>query len=133
MPSGLIAAVLPLEPAYGRQYHGPREAYNAWWDGSDWKIHQGPYCSIRDSDKIHDLGFTHVDLTYLDDNGQRAKLLVRLSRQALIDFEIREMRKQVAIQELEISAEISKVTRIGRLFGEIQSDPSLSLGSGKKP
>ena len=40
-------------PAYGRQYKTSQEAYAAWKSGKDFKIVNGPYCSVRDIQKLH--------------------------------------------------------------------------------
>ena len=44
-------------PAYGRTYSSTVEALKDWHDGKDFKIHKGPYCSIRDYEAmIKDFG-----------------------------------------------------------------------------
>lgn len=35
-------------PAYGRDYENKDQAVDDWLDGKDFKIANGPYCSIRD-------------------------------------------------------------------------------------
>ena len=44
--------ILILIPAYGRKYETEVEAFEAWQSGADFKIEDGPYCSIRDIDLI---------------------------------------------------------------------------------
>lgn len=39
---------LTLISAYGRTYHTREQALQAWEDGKDFQIVNGPYCSIRD-------------------------------------------------------------------------------------
>jgi hypothetical protein len=43
-------AVWWLFPAYGREYHSPAQALEAWQAGQDFQMGDkfGPYCSIRD-------------------------------------------------------------------------------------
>lgn len=43
MPNELI-----LHPAYGRRYRTKAEMVAAWVEGKDFKIYNGPYCSVRD-------------------------------------------------------------------------------------
>ena len=42
-----------LVPAYGRTYKTSQEATQAWKLGKDFKIPNGPYCSIRDLNKLN--------------------------------------------------------------------------------
>jgi hypothetical protein len=46
--------VLWIFPAYGREYHGPAQALEAWQAGLDFQMgcKFGPYCSIRDLAEI---------------------------------------------------------------------------------
>lgn len=37
-----------VSPAYGRSYANKDDAVDDWLDGKDFKIIEGPYCSIRD-------------------------------------------------------------------------------------
>ena len=39
---------LILVPAYGRKYKSEQKALSDWNDGKDFKIMDGPMCSIRD-------------------------------------------------------------------------------------
>ena len=41
-----------LLPAYGRKYKTKHEAIADWKSGKDFKIVDGPYCSIRDLEKL---------------------------------------------------------------------------------
>lgn len=41
-----------LLPAYGRQYKTKEAAIQDWKDGKDFKIQGGPYCSIRDTERL---------------------------------------------------------------------------------
>lgn len=36
-----------LLPAYGRKYHSLADAMLDWLNGKDFKIENGPYCSVR--------------------------------------------------------------------------------------
>jgi hypothetical protein len=57
MPS----TTLCLIPAYGRKYTS-REAMRADWDaGKDFKIDGGPYCSVRDTSRMLEMGFTKLE------------------------------------------------------------------------
>jgi len=47
-----------LRPAYGRKYKSLEDAEKDWSDGKDFKIYQGPYCSIRDSELFKSMGHT---------------------------------------------------------------------------
>ena len=40
--------MITLTAAYGRKYSTEKEALLAWIGGKDFKIVNGPYCSIRD-------------------------------------------------------------------------------------
>jgi hypothetical protein len=46
----MTTAVVWLFPAYGREYHAPAQALEAWQAGLDFQVGSkfGPYCSIRD-------------------------------------------------------------------------------------
>ena len=58
-----MAHTLILTPAYGRTYATVEEATKAWQEGKDFKIINGPYCSIRDlptTKRLH----THVLIRY---------------------------------------------------------------------
>lgn len=48
--------ILDLMPAYGRTYPQLNHALAAWQAGADFRIHQGPYCSIRDRDLLQKQG-----------------------------------------------------------------------------
>lgn len=50
MPTALL-----LVPAYGRRYSSKQDAEKDWKEGRDFKIYNGPYTSIRDSKKLHEL------------------------------------------------------------------------------
>lgn len=43
-----------VSPAYGRKYSDEVSAREAWESGADFKLMNGPYCSIRDFDKCLD-------------------------------------------------------------------------------
>ncbi len=50
---------LHLSPAYGRRYKTGADALKDWKDGKDFKITNGPYCSVRDTAMlIRDYGVT---------------------------------------------------------------------------
>ncbi len=44
--------MIALIPAYGRVYATAEEAAADWESGKDFKIHGGPYTSIRDHDSL---------------------------------------------------------------------------------
>ena len=46
--SNQVPSVVYLEAAYGRSYATAEAAISAWKKGKDFKIINGPYCSIRD-------------------------------------------------------------------------------------
>jgi hypothetical protein len=48
-----ISSQLVVIPAYGRKYSTKEAAVQDWKDGKDFKIANGPYCSIRDISKIN--------------------------------------------------------------------------------
>ena len=50
--SNQVSSPLVIMPAYGRQYKTSKEAVEAWKSGKDFKIINGPYCSIRDITKL---------------------------------------------------------------------------------
>lgn len=52
--------MIVLKPAYGREYKTIEEAEHDWNAGKDFKILQGPYCSIRDMELLKDMGHTVV-------------------------------------------------------------------------
>ena len=59
-----VSSPMFLLPAYGRHYKTKQEALAAWNDGKDFQIYQGPYCSKRDIDALHDLAdrvYIHYD------------------------------------------------------------------------
>ena len=45
-----------LEGAYGRTYDNWIPAFTDWQDGKDFKIEDGPYCSIRDVEALKEMG-----------------------------------------------------------------------------
>ena len=47
-----VSGSLVVIPAYGRKYSTKEAAVQDWKDGKDFKIANGPYCSIRDLDKV---------------------------------------------------------------------------------
>jgi hypothetical protein len=47
-----IAKPLVVMPAYGRDYKTRKDVIQAWKSGQDFKIVNGPYCSIRDIAKL---------------------------------------------------------------------------------
>ena len=44
--------MITLKAAYGRNYDTEKEALLAWIGGKDFKIVNGPYCSIRDIESL---------------------------------------------------------------------------------
>ena len=57
---------LILMPAYGRRYHTANDAMHDWDNGKDFRIINGPYCSIRDLDA---LSIRHNRITLHADDG----------------------------------------------------------------
>jgi hypothetical protein len=55
--------MITLTAAYGRKYTTEAEAMAAWKSGLDFKILNGPYCSIRDIDMIK-AQFGHIVIRY---------------------------------------------------------------------
>ena len=47
-----IAKPLVVMPAYGRNYKTREDVVEAWKSGQDFKVVNGPYCSIRDIGKM---------------------------------------------------------------------------------
>lgn len=41
-----------LRAAYGAQYKTVTDMAKAWRDGKDFRIYGGPYCSVRDIEKL---------------------------------------------------------------------------------
>lgn len=52
--------------AYGRVYREKDAVLTDWHEGKDFKIYQGPYCSIRDKLRMQMSGFTHVTFIWQD-------------------------------------------------------------------
>ena len=44
--------MIELIPAYGREYNSIVEALKDWEDGKDFQVYNGPYCSVRDLEKM---------------------------------------------------------------------------------
>lgn len=51
-------------PAYGRTYNTSADLLKDWRDGKDFKIHGGPYFSIRDVEFLKAEGFTKIRILY---------------------------------------------------------------------
>ena len=47
-----VSGPLELIPAYGRVYPTKQAAVDDWMAGADFKIINGPYCSVRDSTNL---------------------------------------------------------------------------------
>ena len=47
-----------LLPAYGRVYKTAEQALQDWRNGKDFKMYNGPYCSIREIQIIKDTNVT---------------------------------------------------------------------------
>jgi hypothetical protein len=54
--------VLMLLAAYGRSYQTAKEAIDDWYAGKDFQIIDGPYCSIRDSQRMLQEQLSHVQI-----------------------------------------------------------------------
>ena len=72
-----MMAVLPIFAAYGRTFKDENGARDSWQNGQDWKMYDGPYLSIRDSQKLLNEGFDCVDLHW-HANGRPQCLLIQL-------------------------------------------------------
>lgn len=44
-----------VKPAYGRSYHNVQDARKDWDSGEDFRIENGPYCSVRDFNRLLDI------------------------------------------------------------------------------
>ena len=53
-----------LTAAYGRVYRHKDAILSDWFDGKDFKIYQGPYCSVRDVLRMRMAAFTHIYFIY---------------------------------------------------------------------
>jgi hypothetical protein len=51
---------LSINPAYGRSYSTEEEALEAWNEGLDFRIINGPYLSKRDNAYLIASGYEHV-------------------------------------------------------------------------
>lgn len=49
-----------LLPAYGREYTSKNQALADWRSGKDFKIYNGPYCSMRDITALQALGTVRI-------------------------------------------------------------------------
>lgn len=47
-----VSSPIFIKPAYGRVYETPLHAMDAWQQGKDFKVVDGPYCSIRDLETL---------------------------------------------------------------------------------
>ncbi len=54
--------VLYAIPAYSSRKLSEEELTQYWESGRDFKIVGGPYFSIRDKEKLKEMGYTHVEL-----------------------------------------------------------------------
>lgn len=44
-----------LLSAYGRKYNNRADVLKDWYSGKDFQIYNGPYCSIRDLEKMRSM------------------------------------------------------------------------------
>ena len=58
-----VTSPLFLTAAYGRKYETAKQALIAWHQGSDFKIVDGPYCSVRDYELLLQ-DFSNVYICY---------------------------------------------------------------------
>lgn len=65
-----VTTPLFLTAAYGRKYNTREQALSAWQSGKDFKIEDGPYCSIRDLDLMRQ-DFANIYILY-----ERGSILV---------------------------------------------------------
>lgn len=47
-----VSSAIVLTAAYGRSYNTKVQAVEAWKNGADFKMRNGPYCSIRDTERL---------------------------------------------------------------------------------
>ena len=50
-----VSTPIILQAAYGRRYKDQQQVLDDWLAGKDFKILGGPYCSIRDEQKLRDM------------------------------------------------------------------------------
>ena len=53
-----------IHGAYGRRYATAKAAVADWQAGKDFKIHAGPYTSIRDSEALKADGYSRVAIEH---------------------------------------------------------------------
>lgn len=70
--------MLALLPAYGRSYETLEAMEQDWNDGKDFKILNGPYCSIRDMQRMKDMGHD-IALVWAFESGTVYKLIHKVS------------------------------------------------------
>jgi len=58
-----VTSPMFLLPAYGRRYTTREQAVEAWQEGKDFQIYNGPYCSIRDVDEMRNMA-SHIFIQY---------------------------------------------------------------------
>lgn len=68
-------SVLHAEGAYGAVYNSIQQVDKDWEDGVDFHIINGPYFSVRDTNKLVDMGFDSMLLRIGNDILYRIRLL----------------------------------------------------------
>ena len=58
-----VTSPMFLLPAYGRRYNSREQAVKDWQGGKDFQIYGGPYCSVRDVEKMRDMA-SHIFIQY---------------------------------------------------------------------
>ena len=59
-----VSSMLLLVPAYGRKYKNKQEVLKDWYTGKDFKIVNGPYCSVRDLDRLRSSQPSGIYITF---------------------------------------------------------------------
>lgn len=59
-----VSSPIFIMPAYGKTYPSIKEATEAWLQGKDFKIYKGPYCSIRDIERLKQTQPSGIYLVY---------------------------------------------------------------------
>lgn len=72
--------IIQLLPAYGRKYESKEQLLKDWTAGKDFQIWQGPYCSIRDREKMREQGYEKVLIAAINPHGSQP-LLVEITIQ----------------------------------------------------
>ncbi len=55
-----------LRPAYGRRYETYEALLIDWSSGRDFKVHDGPYCSVRNVQLMLSRGYTVITFVWMN-------------------------------------------------------------------